>query len=76
MGPRAGLDMCGKSRRHRDSIPGPSSPQPVVIPTELPGPRSGHRAKKNISKRRSQHDIIKREVQPAAFNPHDYISFL
>ena len=29
----------GKSRPHRDSIPGPSSPQSVAIPTELPGPR-------------------------------------
>ena len=26
VGPRAGLDRCGKSRFHRDSIPGPSSP--------------------------------------------------
>jgi len=26
VGPRAGLDRCGKSRRHRHSIPGPSSP--------------------------------------------------
>jgi len=25
MGPRAGLDGCGKSRPHRDSSPGPSS---------------------------------------------------
>ena len=25
VGPRAGLDGCGKSRRHRDSIPGPPS---------------------------------------------------
>jgi hypothetical protein len=25
VGPRAGLDRCGKSRLHRDSIPGPSS---------------------------------------------------
>ena len=24
---------------HRDSIPGPFSPQPVTIPTELPGPQ-------------------------------------
>ena len=23
---RAGLEVCGKSRPHRDSIPGPSSP--------------------------------------------------
>jgi hypothetical protein len=38
VGPRADLDRCGKSRPHRDSIPGPSSPQSVAIPTELPGP--------------------------------------
>jgi hypothetical protein len=25
VGPSAGLDGCGKSRPHRDSIPGPSS---------------------------------------------------
>ena len=35
VGPRAGLDRCGKSRFYRDSIPGTSSPQPVAIPTEL-----------------------------------------
>ena len=33
MGSRAGLDGCGKSRPYRDSIPGPSIPQPVAIPT-------------------------------------------
>ena len=38
MGLRAGLDRCEKSRPHRDSIPGPSSPLAVAIPTELPGP--------------------------------------
>jgi hypothetical protein len=27
---RAGLDVCGNSRPYRDSIPGPSSPQPVT----------------------------------------------
>jgi hypothetical protein len=26
VGPRSGLDVCEKSRSHRDSIPGPSSP--------------------------------------------------
>jgi hypothetical protein len=26
LGPKAGLDGCGKSRPYRDSIPGPSSP--------------------------------------------------
>jgi hypothetical protein len=33
VGPRAGLDRCGKSHPHRDSIPRPSNPQPVAIPT-------------------------------------------
>jgi hypothetical protein len=42
VGPRVGLDRCGKSHPHRDSIPGPSSPYPVAIPTELPGPLSLH----------------------------------
>jgi hypothetical protein len=36
--PRAGLDVCEKSRPHGDSIPRPSSPYSVAIPTELPGP--------------------------------------
>ena len=35
LGPRDGLDRCGKSRPHRDSIRRPSSPQRVAIPTEL-----------------------------------------
>jgi hypothetical protein len=38
VGPRAGLDRCGESRPHRHSIPGPSSPYGVAIPTELSGP--------------------------------------
>ena len=46
VGPRAGLDRYGKSRSHRDSIPGPSSPYPVAIPTELPGPRTSYVVKK------------------------------
>jgi hypothetical protein len=33
VGPMAGLLGCEKSRPHRDSIPGPSSPQRVAIPT-------------------------------------------
>ena len=35
VGPRTGLDGCGKSRPHRDSIFGPSSPQRVAVPTTL-----------------------------------------
>ena len=39
MGPRAGLDGCEQSRTHRDSIPGPSRPWRVAIPTDLSRPR-------------------------------------
>ena len=38
VGPRAGLDWCGKSHPHRDSIPGPFSLQRIAIPTELSRP--------------------------------------
>jgi hypothetical protein len=38
VGPGAGLAECGKTRPHRDSIPGPSSPWQVAIPTELSRP--------------------------------------
>ena len=34
---------------HRDSIPGPSSPQPVAIPTMLPGPLGSLRLHQNRS---------------------------
>jgi len=42
VGPRAVLDGCGKSRNHRDSIPGPSSPQQGAIPTALSRPTPLH----------------------------------
>ena len=38
----------GKSRPHRDSIPGPSSPYSVAIPTELPGTNVGNSSKINL----------------------------
>ena len=38
VGPRAGLDRCGKSHPHRDSIPGPFSPQRVDIATTISRP--------------------------------------
>jgi hypothetical protein len=38
VGPTAGLDGCGKSRSHRDSIPVPPSQYRVVIPTTLSRP--------------------------------------
>jgi hypothetical protein len=31
VGPRAGVDRCGKSRPQRDSISGPSSPQRIEV---------------------------------------------
>jgi hypothetical protein len=43
MGPKAGLDSCETSPSHQDSIPEPSSPYPVAIPTELPGLRKAVR---------------------------------
>ena len=39
MGPRAGLDMCGKSRPNRDSIPDRPPCSSVALPTELSGPQ-------------------------------------
>ena len=36
VGPRAGLDRCGKSRPHRDWIPDRPARSSVAIPTELP----------------------------------------
>jgi hypothetical protein len=38
VGPRAGLEECEKPRPHRVSIPGPSSPWRVAIPTALSRP--------------------------------------
>ena len=38
MGPRAGLDGCGKSHPRRNSIPGPSTSRRVTVPTELSRP--------------------------------------
>ena len=35
---RSATGICGKYRLNRNSIPGPSSPYRVAIPTELPGP--------------------------------------
>lgn len=38
MGPRVGLDEYGKPRPRLDTIPGPSSPYRVDVPTELSRP--------------------------------------
>ena len=49
----------GKSRPHRDSIPGPSSPQSVALPTELPGPQSLHN---NVTKYLPSASLIFRQI--------------
>ena len=53
MGPSAGLGRCGKCRPHRDSIPGPSGPQPVAIlvQTTLPGPLFDPRTVRPVASR-------------------------
>jgi hypothetical protein len=56
VGPRAGLDRCGKSRPPPGFDPGPSSPLPVAILTELSGPHYIHDRLKN---------------KASAFCPHD-----
>ena len=38
MGPRAGLDGCGKSLPHQDLIPIPSGPEQVAILTTVSQP--------------------------------------
>jgi hypothetical protein len=35
VGPRPGVDGCGKFLRHRDTIPGPSSLYRITVPTAL-----------------------------------------
>ena len=49
VGPRTGLERCGKPHLHRDSIPGPSSLQPVAIPTTPPGPHTRWNRVVNVS---------------------------
>jgi len=39
VGPRAGLDKCGKSRPPPGLGPGPSNPYRVAVPTELLRPQ-------------------------------------
>jgi len=49
VGPSAGLDRCGKSRPHRDSIPDLPARRSVTIPTELPGPHVTPNSSTNIT---------------------------
>ena len=56
VGPRAGLDGCGKSRLHRNSIPRPSSR--VDIPTELSRPMPNCRPTKKSYRDHQEDDNI------------------
>ena len=42
VGPRSGLDGCGKSRPHRDSIPRPSSRSESLYRLSYPGSQYGY----------------------------------
>ena len=48
MGPRAGQDGCGKSRVHRDSIPGRPVPSESLYRLSYPGPLLFHLFKRKI----------------------------
>ena len=48
LGLMIGLDGCERSFLHQDSIPGPSSPKRVAIPTTLSGP-TFHKSSPTIS---------------------------
>jgi hypothetical protein len=55
VGPRAGLDGCGKSRPHRDSNPRPSSPQQSLYLLRCPGPlwrKAIHKNKRHLETQR------------------------
>ena len=68
VGRRAGLDGCGKSRPHRDSIPGPSSPWRVAIPTALS--RSTHLRIRRVSPKHSTGAF----VPVAAASDHEVVT--
>ena len=57
MGPRAGLDVCGKSRLHRDSIPDLPDPNEMLHLLSYPNPRSINIGtyKRNIEARSRNH---------------------
>ena len=59
VGPRAGLDRCGKSRPDRHSIPGPSNPWRVAIPTALSRP--------TLRPEYRQKSILEKPVAPTKF---------
>jgi hypothetical protein len=61
VGSKAGLDVCGKSHPHRDSIPGPSSPNRVAIPTEPLSPT--FRSKHSVSEFNVQGSVHRTYIQ-------------
>jgi hypothetical protein len=67
VGPRASLGGCGKSLPHRDSIPGPYSPQRVAIPTALSRPPNSDPIPKEIYINRVR--VVGRDVKQGVLNP-------
>ena len=62
VGPRAGLDSCGKSCSQEDLIPGPISPQPIAKQTEVPQLTEQHKSNKYYNQgihRVKHHDSFK-----------------
>jgi hypothetical protein len=60
VGPRAGVDRSEKCRSHRDSIPGPSSPQGIAIPTEISQPTDALVYSLNFSTSRSRDSSVRK----------------
>jgi hypothetical protein len=64
VGARADLDGCRKSRPHWASIPGPSSPQQVPIPTELSWPTVEFQNHRQIATR----TLVRHTITKCEFN--------
>ena len=62
MGSRAGVD--GRKNSSPPGFdPGPSSPKPVAIPTELPGPRIKNNVYKIVNKKTGNRDAETRKIE-------------
>jgi hypothetical protein len=59
VGPRAGLDSCGKSRPHRDSIPGVSSPNQSLYRLRYP---THHEVRNTFSKNLGTRMLVRSKI--------------
>ena len=69
VGPRAGLDGCGKSRLNRYLIPRPSSPWRVALPPEQSRPRTSHQVGNKIITERERLRNRKAAVRSLPWSP-------